>query len=72
VNTLIILGALAYALCVPGFAWLSSWLYVYFQPLDRPVDLAENLRYLMAGAAIGAIVATVLVGVMIKHNTFAW
>jgi len=51
------LGMAGFALAVPAFAWLAAFAYVYTQPLDRPVNLDEQRRYMVAGGIIGAIIA---------------
>lgn len=63
----VFLGTVAYGLLVPGFAWLMGWLYTFFQPLDKVIHLDRVREFYVAGAAFGAIVATVIVGTMMRN-----
>lgn len=54
-----ITGTLALLAGVPVFAWLTAYFYVYFQPLDMPIDLNLARQFYRLGAFIAAMIAYV-------------
>lgn len=61
------LGMIAYAVLIPGFAWVAGWMYTFAQPLDKLIHLDRVREFYIAGAAFGAIAATVVVAIMVKQ-----
>lgn len=53
------MGTLALVASVPLFAWGVTFLYVFFQPLDRPMFLDEVRRIQVAAILVAVVVASI-------------
>lgn len=65
--TQLLLGVSAYAVLIPGFAWVAGWMYTFAQPLDKAIHVDRVREFYIAGAAFGAVVGTCVVGVIMKN-----
>lgn len=68
-NAAAVLGIIGYVLMIPASGWLTAFMYLYMQPLDKPVDLNRARLFIMAGALAGAMVALIGIHFIVTSTT---